>query len=208
MDQVVDTLRAQLDELEGLLAPLDESGWARPSACPGWTIADVVLHLAQTNEMALASLRGSWVASAAGWADPSAATVDALADLAVARERDGSGAEVHRRWQASADAMVTAFRACAPDQRVEWVAGELAARTLASTRVAETWIHTQDVAEGLGVELPGTARLWPIARLAQRTLPYASPAPRRSRRARCASSSPRRSRVTRTGPSAPTTPRR
>ena len=57
--------------------------------------------------------------------------------------------------------------------RVTWVAGELSARTLVTTRMAETWIHTGDVAGALGVTLPPSDRLQLIARLAWRTLPYA-----------------------------------
>jgi uncharacterized protein (TIGR03084 family) len=49
----------------------------------------------------------------------------------------------------------------------------MAARTLASTRLAETWIHSGDVADGLGVALEPDDRLWHIARLAWRTVPYA-----------------------------------
>ena len=56
---------------------------------------------------------------------------------------------------------------------MQWVAGELSARTLATTRLAETWIHTGDVAAALGVPHPPSDRLWHIARLAWRTLPYA-----------------------------------
>jgi uncharacterized protein (TIGR03084 family) len=57
--------------------------------------------------------------------------------------------------------------------RVPWVAGELSARTLATTRLAETWIHGGDVAEAVGVRPVPTDRLRHIARLAWRTLPYA-----------------------------------
>ena len=57
--------------------------------------------------------------------------------------------------------------------RVTWVAGELSARSLATTRLAETWIHTGDVAGALGVSLVPGDRLRQIARLAWRTLPYA-----------------------------------
>ena len=49
----------------------------------------------------------------------------------------------------------------------------MAARTLGTTRLAETWIHTGDVAIGLGVELAPADRLRHIARLAWRTIPYA-----------------------------------
>ena len=57
--------------------------------------------------------------------------------------------------------------------RVTWVAGELSARSLATTRLAETWIHTGDVAGALGVPLAPGDHLRQIARLAWRTLPYA-----------------------------------
>ena len=56
---------------------------------------------------------------------------------------------------------------------MRWVAGELSVRTLATTRLAECWIHTGDVADALGVELVPADRLFHIARLAWRTLPYA-----------------------------------
>ncbi len=173
MDAVVGALQGQLDELEALLAPLDDEAWHRPSACPGWDISDVVLHLAQTNELAAASARGDLERVADGWGRAEGATVDDAAGDAVAGARGASPTEVHARWTASATAMVAAFAACRPDQRVPWVVGEMAARTLATTRVAETWIHTQDVAAGLDVEVPGTDRLWHVARLVHRTLPYA-----------------------------------
>ena len=57
--------------------------------------------------------------------------------------------------------------------RVRWVAGDLSARTLATTRLAETWIHTGDIASAIGIEPVATDRLRLIARLAWRTLPYA-----------------------------------
>ena len=76
------------------------------------------------------------------------------ADLMVASERGLVGAAVcviaitpARRNCASA------YAASDPHLRVEWVAGQLSARTLATTRLAETWIHTGDVAEALDVEL-------------------------------------------------------
>jgi uncharacterized protein (TIGR03084 family) len=49
----------------------------------------------------------------------------------------------------------------------------MAGTTVATTRLAETWIHTGDVAWALGIDLAPTDRLWHIARLAWRSLPYA-----------------------------------
>jgi uncharacterized protein (TIGR03084 family) len=56
---------------------------------------------------------------------------------------------------------------------VPWVTGLLSARSLATTRLAEGWIHTGDVQAAFGRPPSATAGLRHIARLAWRTLPYA-----------------------------------
>ncbi|MDQ3146673.1 MAG: maleylpyruvate isomerase family mycothiol-dependent enzyme [Actinomycetota bacterium] len=175
MDAIVTALGAQQTELSGIVSGLDEGGWQRPSRCPGWTVSDVVLHLAQTNELAIASASGRFDAAITELADGlrSSGSVDDGADQMVAGQRGQPGAAVCARWQNSADDLSTVLRTCDPRQRVKWVAGELAARTLATTRLAETWIHTGDVATAFGPLPTPTDRLWPIARLAWRTLPYA-----------------------------------
>src|SRR5437867_4631216 len=176
-DDILTALAEQDDELDGLVAGLDEEGWALPSRCPGWTIADVVLHVAQTDEAAVASAEGRLGDAAAVFGSPTnapaGATVDDLADLAVRAQRGRPGREVHERWRAASTAQLKAFRACEAGDRLRWAVGEMAAVTLATTRLAEGWIHTGDVAAGLGRELAPTGRLKPIARLAWRTLPYA-----------------------------------
>jgi uncharacterized protein (TIGR03084 family) len=180
MDKVLDALVGQNAVLAAMLAPLGADRWALPSACDGWSISDVVLHLAQTNELAAASAEGRLGDSPAGrdWAADTngttgGGTVDDAAGAAVERERGAPGADVHLRWKTSCDDLVAALRRREPSDRLQWVVGDLAARTLATTRVAESWIHTGDVAAGLGVEHPPTERIWHIARLAHRTVPYA-----------------------------------
>jgi uncharacterized protein (TIGR03084 family) len=51
--------------------------------------------------------------------------------------------------------------------------GDMAARSLDTTRLTETWIHTVDVAVAFGPEPAPTERLWHTARLTWRTIPYA-----------------------------------
>ena len=171
----IDALTEQQAELSGLLADLDEPDWARPSRCEGWSVADVVIHLAQTNDMATGSARGRFSEALEELTDglTGAGSVDEGADLMVRRERGQPGSKVRDRWEASVVALRDALAAVDPSTRVTWVAGELSARTLATTRLAETWIHTGDVADGLGVMLAPSDRLQLVARLAWRTLPYA-----------------------------------
>ena len=175
MDPVVDALAEQQAELSELLVGLAPQRWVLPSRCEGWSVADVVLHLCQTHEMAIASLERrlpAFLEAAAEGLAP-AASVDDGADAMVARERGLPPDDLRRRWQTAADQLIRLFDEYDLHQRVTWVAGELSARTLAATRLAETWIHTGDAAAGVGVQLPAADRLRHVARLAWRTLPYA-----------------------------------
>ena len=179
MDEVVGALREQLDELRTIVTDLNEDQLGLPSGCEGWSIADVLLHLAQTNEMAAASARGALDAAVDIFATAAPSTIQARTDIddlagaAVERERGPSGIAVRERWIRSAEGMADALAACDPALRVEWVAGDMAPRSLATTRIAETWLHTGDICAGLGVEQPKTERIWHVARLVQRTVPYA-----------------------------------
>ena len=86
---VLSALEAQHAELAGIIDPLDEAAWQRPSRCEGWSVADVVLHLVQTDQLAMASLADRIDAEVASIAsgDAPVANVDEGAELAVQRER-------------------------------------------------------------------------------------------------------------------------
>jgi hypothetical protein len=100
-------------------------------------VADVVLHLAQTSELAAAGGDASFVERFGRFMPADVGIVDEGAEQAVGAERGASPAQLSERWR------------------------------------AETWIHTGEIADALGVTLAPTDRLWHVARLAWRTLPYA-----------------------------------
>ena len=56
---IFDDLVAEQDRLDAILSGLDEADWTAPSAATGWTVTDVVLHLAQTEEAVIASAAGA-----------------------------------------------------------------------------------------------------------------------------------------------------
>jgi uncharacterized protein (TIGR03084 family) len=175
MDDVMGALRGQLRELHLIVEGLDEEQLALPSACEGWSLSDVLLHLAQTDEMAAASARGQLGGAVGAWAaseGPVRTDVDDVAGSMVERERGASGTEVRARWAKSAADMASALEACDPTARVRWIVGDMAPRTMATTRIAETWLHTGDVCVGLGIAQPKSDRIWHIARIVHRTLPY------------------------------------
>jgi uncharacterized protein (TIGR03084 family) len=174
MDAVVLALAEQQAELAVLLGGLSESGWHTPTRCEGW-VADVVIHLAQTDEMAVDSATGRFAARMADLSEEAGRhlSIDAGAALMVERDRGLPSHELADRWSTGAARLVEVLDDMDLATRVTWVAGELSARSLATTRLAETWIHTGDVAAALDVLLPPTDRLRHIARLAWRTLPSA-----------------------------------
>ncbi len=175
MQEILAALAAQHQELAGLLDPLPNDGWSTPSRAEGWTVADVVLHLAQTDELALASVAGGFAGASEllTGAFSGASSVDDGADAMVAAERGRSSSEVRERWRRSSFELLRLLKHADPSARVPWVAGEMAVRTLATTRLAESWIHTGDVLVALGRPVEPSERLRHIARLAWRTLPYA-----------------------------------
>ena len=176
MDAIIGDLADQHAELRSLVERCTDDDWSRQTRCDGWDVADVLLHLVQTDELAIASARGDldgYLDGFLGARDETSMTVDGAAAAQVELERAIGGTAIAARWEESSVALQAELRAGDPHRRVTWVAGQLSVRTLATTRLAETWIHAGDIATALGIDLAPTDRLYHVARLAWRTLPYA-----------------------------------
>ena len=166
---VIPDLAAEQDRLESLLSDLTDEQWSSPSAAAGWSIADVVLHLAQTEEAVSASIANAGRYDVFDRGDKA---LDAAVDDAVAAQR-APGAVVFERWRAARRAALDSLRSADPDVRVPWAATPLKPKVLATTRLAEHWAHGLDITAPLGLPFPDTDRLRHIAWLGHRTLPYA-----------------------------------
>jgi uncharacterized protein (TIGR03084 family) len=172
---VFDALAQEYEAIEAMLGSLDETQWAAPSLCAGWTVADVILHLAQTEEGVLVST------GAVQQPDPTMAiasrramgTIDDVVEEWVDAERGLSSHERFDRWKRGWRGCLAALTAADPESEFQWATNALKPRTLATTRLSEHWIHANDVAQPLRIDYPDTDRIWHIARLAHRTIPYA-----------------------------------
>jgi uncharacterized protein (TIGR03084 family) len=165
---VMDDFVAEALRLQGILGLLTQAQWQAESGAGGWSVADVVLHLAQSDEAVAASADG---------ADHredvvAAGTVDGWAARLVDAERTTPDL-VFARWREARDAAVEALRAVDPELPLQWVAGPMKPATLTTTRLAEYWAHGLDITGPLGIDFPDADRLRHIAWLAHRTLPYA-----------------------------------
>jgi len=167
--QIVDDLQAEQERLERLLSQLTDEQWASPSAAEGWSVADTVLHLAQTEEGVAYTLTSNDRPDAFDRGDTA---LDDAVDEAVRAQR-APAIEIFERWRTARRAALDALRAADPDRRVPWAATPLRPAVLATTRLAEHWAHGLDIAGPLGLPFDDSDRLRHIAWLGHRTLPYA-----------------------------------
>jgi uncharacterized protein (TIGR03084 family) len=165
---VIADLEAEQDAIEAMVGSLSADELLQPSAAAGWSIADVLLHLAQSEESVSASITG---VPAREPFPVEGSTTDEIVDNWVKAER-GDPVETRDRWRAARRMSIEALRSADPDQRYPWIAASLRPGALATTRLAEHWAHALDIAEALGVDHPDTDRLRHVAWLGHRTLPY------------------------------------
>jgi len=146
----------------GLVADLSETGWRTPTPAPGWDIADQIGHLAYFDQAAVRAavdpeeFRAEFAAMQATGID---------ADAIAARYRDRSGAQI-LAWfdQARAD-LVATFKDLDPATRLPWFGPAMSAASSLTARLMETWAHTQDIADALGVVREPTDRLRHVAHI-------------------------------------------
>jgi uncharacterized protein (TIGR03084 family) len=165
---ILDDLRAEGDDLDRLVAGLDDAGWDRPTPAEGWAIrhqiahlvwADRALVLAATDEPAFADVRDRVVA------DPNGSIEEG------AHEADGEPpASLLDRWRDGRAKVLTSLGALTPEARVPWFVGTMGTPAQGRSRIMETWAHGEDVAATLGVDRPPTARLRHVAHMGVRTL--------------------------------------
>jgi len=165
---IFDDLAVEQDHLETVLTGLSEQAWLSASGAEGWTVADVVLHLAQAEEAVVAAAAAGELPDWRGRAEGVDDAMDALV-----RAQRATPAEAFLRWRTARRGALTALRQADPQRTLPWVAASLKPRTLATTRLAEHWAHTLDITGPLGIDYPDSMRLRHVAWLGHSTLPYA-----------------------------------
>lgn len=172
---VLDDLRSESDDLDRLVAELDDEGWARATPAPGWTIAHQIAHLAWTDTAALLAVTDprSFVAdleesaatgaNAAGFVDEGAAAI--VASL--------SHAELLSWWRERREELWQALRAQPSGVKFPWYGPPMSATSMATARLMETWAHGQDIVDALGAVREPTARLRHVAYIGIRARDFA-----------------------------------
>ncbi len=157
--------------LAALLDSLSTADYSRASAADGWLVRDQVAHLADTSHVAADTLTGgprTFAAAVGGFASAAEFTQAPLADARRLPIR-----ELVSWWSTWADQTRHALADRAEDTRVAWGFG-MPADTFAAARLMEHWAHGLDIADALGLPVPGSARLRHVAELGRATLRYAA----------------------------------
>jgi uncharacterized protein (TIGR03084 family) len=171
LDAVLADLTAEGDRLESWVTDLSEDHWATATPAPGWDIKHQVAHLAWTDESALAAAtdKHAWDTMVLmAMADPTG-----FVDTTAAEGARAAGADLLARWRSSRTALVRALREYPAGQKMPWYGPPMSPTSMATARFMETWAHSLDVADALGITPERTDGIRNIAHLGVRTRDFA-----------------------------------
>src|SRR6266568_3133756 len=163
MTALVADLAAESAVTRALVAGLDEAGWHTPTPAAGWDIADQISHLAYFDEVTVQSaLRPEQFKAEFAEAEASSAiNPDAIA----VRFRDRSGSELLDWFDTARAELLNTFKNLDPRARLPWFGPAMSAASSLTARIMETWAHSQDIADALGVTREPTDRLRHVAHI-------------------------------------------
>ena len=149
-------LRAEGDELDAVVAQLEDTAWLTPTPAEGWTVAHQIAHLAWTDDQALLAAT-----------DPDGfgrLVAEARPGARRRRRRGGRGGRRGRRPSAcsgaggpAAPALAEELAALPDGARIPWFGPPMSAASMATARLMETWAHGLDVTDALRVVAVGLA---------------------------------------------------
>ncbi len=173
LDDLLDDLAAEGDRLRAVVADLDAAGWATATPAAGWTVATQVAHLLWTDETAAAAARShvdqaAWDAIVlAAMSDPTGFVDTGAHQLAALPTPD-----LLARWDAARAALPAALRELPEGQKMPWFGPPMAAPSMVTARFMETWAHSLDVHDALGLRVEQTDRIKHVAHIGVRTRGY------------------------------------
>jgi uncharacterized protein (TIGR03083 family) len=154
--------------------------WNEPSPREGWSATDVLAHLAASEVAAAALLAGEEATEVEEFRktlDGAEFSIGAWNEWTVERRREASPVSLALEWGRAAD-LFLARAGKASDQdwnelEIAWVGGDIRLKYLVQLRVAEWWIHGEDIRQA--GRLPPRREhppIYAVNDLAIRLIPY------------------------------------
>lgn len=166
MTELCSDLRAEYDELAGLVAGFTPAQWAVPTGFFHWTPWDEIAHLMYFDQASMQALTNPQ-----GFAVHARDLMEGMARgeqmSALCRQLFGhlDGAALTAQWQPVHRELAQRLSALDPKDRLPWYGPSMSARSFATARLMECWAHGQDVWDAIGRRRPVHARLKHIAHL-------------------------------------------
>ena len=146
---IIEALDETWASIDRLVRPQPPDAYDRPTACPGWSVRDVISHLLGFEVM----LRGGPVPEFAGdWPEYVRNPIGELNEAFVQAHRHEPGIEVLDQFRDAAARSIQALRELTDQQweKVGWSPeGDRPYHRVQETRVLDSWIHLQDIRDAL-----------------------------------------------------------
>ncbi len=150
----IDAIAGCCARIEAMCAALDEAGWHRPTALPGWDVQDVVAHLGSLEAMFLGRDEEHHQPPAA---EHVRNPLGALNERLVDRRRGWPGAAVLAEFREVTALRLTQLRALDENQLAEEVpsprGGVIPQGRFLGVRLWDFEVHDMDITEALGLPL-------------------------------------------------------
>ena len=162
MKDMCKDLSEEYESLDAIVSHLDEKDWKTETLCDGWTVKQVIGHLAFSDSSAKLSATDPDGFVRYAKARPERSKVFAAQ---FAEVDSMSGEEILLWWRKERTSLVDAVRKFDPKHRLPWYGPSMSARSFVTARLMETWAHGQDIVDVFELHRRPTSRLRHIAHL-------------------------------------------
>ncbi|MER6505521.1 maleylpyruvate isomerase family mycothiol-dependent enzyme [Nonomuraea sp. NPDC001636] len=157
---IFDTEAARLDRF---FDGLDEAGWARPSRCAGWSVRDVLAHLAGEEAYNHACLDGTVQELLTRVAAEGVTGFNDFNEWSVRQRRDLPVEEVLQEWRTKNGETRERMRALGPDALIDTTAGPYPVGLQTFHYDSEYATHADDVGAPVAQEEIDDRTFWRVA---------------------------------------------
>ncbi|MEW9547456.1 maleylpyruvate isomerase family mycothiol-dependent enzyme [Nonomuraea sp. NPDC050783] len=158
-----DIFDAEAARLDRFFSGLDESGWARPSRCEGWSVRDVLAHLAGEEMYNHACLDGTVQELMGRLSDEGITGFNDFNEWCVRRRRDLPVEEVLAEWRTKNGETRRRMRELGPDATLQTMAGPYPNGLQTFHYDSEYATHADDVGAPVAEEEADGRTLWRVA---------------------------------------------
>jgi len=157
-----DLMDAEAARLDAYFSGLGEADWAKPSRCEGWSVRDLLAHLASSEDYNHASLEGTVGEFLAAWGEKGATDLTTANEIGIRALDDRSTDQLIADWRV-ANALTRAKLRERDGDDIDTSVGPYPARWQAFHLAFELAVHADDVGVPVTPAEAGARVAWEAA---------------------------------------------